>query len=107
MRGTLLSVPDDDVHYLYTSGYVPEETTYQGSGVPSPIEIRPDEICETPSLEICKEILFFHKTRLEYIGLRNSDASNRECCKACWRTILSEVDTESISEVRPQYFYYM
>jgi len=58
MRGTLLSVPDDDVHYLYTSGYVPEETTYQGSGVPSPIEIRPDEICETPSLEICKEILF-------------------------------------------------
>ncbi|MGQ4556833.1 argonaute/piwi family protein [Halobellus sp. GM3] len=106
MRGTLLSVPDDDVHYLYTSGYVPEETTYQGSGVPSPIEIRPDEICETPSLEICKEILFF--TKLDW---NTSDYAIRMPATVSVAkrvgTILSEVDTESISEVRPQYFYYM
>jgi hypothetical protein len=106
MRGTLLSIPEDDVHYLYTSGYVAEETTYQGSGVPSPIEIRPDKTCETPSLKLCKEIMFFTKldwNTSEYAIRMPATVSvaNRV------GSILSEVDTESISEVRPQYFYYM
>lgn len=106
MRGSLLSATDDDVHYLYTTGYVSEETTYQGSGIPAPIEIRPDRVCETPSLELCKEILFF--TKLDW---NTSEYSVRlpATISVAKRVgdILSEVDTESITDVRPQYFYYM
>ncbi|WP_273838607.1 hypothetical protein [Halococcus sp. PRR34] len=106
LRGTLFSSSNEDTHYLYTTGYIPEETTYQGSGVPAPIEIRPDRICETQSLKLCKEILLF--TKLDW---NTSEFSVRmpATIRVASRVgdVLSEVDTESVVDVQPQYFYYM
>lgn len=106
IRGSCLSIPDDDLHYLYTTGYVPEVATYEGSGIPEPIEVKPDEVCRTPPKELLEEVLFF--TKLDWntsdfavkmpVTLRVSRKVGR---------VLSEVDTAGLNDVKAQYFYYM
>ncbi len=105
LRGTLLSLPTEDRHYLYTTGYTPEMTTYEGSNIPEPIEIRPDQQCESSSDKICEEILFL--TKLDW---NTSDFSVKEpvTLKVSRKVskVLSEVDADP-SEASTQYFYYM
>jgi len=107
VRGTVLSVPEDDLHYLYTTGFVPEQMTYEGSNVPRPIEVVPDpEQCPTPADQLCREILFF--TKLDW---NTSEYSVRMpatlgVAKSVGK-VLSEPVTEEMDDVRPEYYYYM
>lgn len=107
LRGTLLSIPADDTHYLYTTGYVPEMVTWRGSGIPEPIEIKPDRVCKTPSLDLCEEIMFL--TKLDW---NTSEFSVKEPVTTGVARkvgdVLAEVDLETdADDVKVQYFWYM
>lgn len=105
MRGTLLSIPSDNVHYLYTTGYVPEVATYQGSNIPEPIEIRPDEQCESHYSTVCEEILFL--TKLDW---NTSDFAVKEpITLKVARKVSSVISEQGIDpqEADKQYYYYM
>lgn len=60
-RGRLLSIPADRRHYLFTTGYDAGVTTYEGSYIPGPIEIRPDETARTEPTKLCEEVLLLTK----------------------------------------------
>jgi len=107
LRGTLLSVPRDDTHYLYTTGYVPEMVTWRGSGIPEPVEIKPDEVCRTPSRELCEEVMFL--TKLDW---NTSEFSVKEPVTTGVARkvgdVLSEVDLKTAADdIEVQYFWYM
>lgn len=107
LRGTLFSIPADDTHYLYTTGYVPEMVTWRGSGIPEPIEIKPDEVCRTPSIELCEEIMFL--TKLDW---NTSEFSVKEpvTTRVARKvgSVLSEIDLEDdADDIGVQYFWYM
>lgn len=105
LRGTLLSIPSDDVHYLYTTGYVPEVATYEGSNIPEPIEIRPDIQCDSDAQTICEEILFL--TKLDW---NTSDFAVKEpITLKVARKVSDVIADEGINPVDAdkQYFYYM
>lgn len=107
MRGTLLSVPEDDVHYLYTVGYAPAMATWEGTGVPGPIKIEPDEeSCRTSGPELAEEIMFL--TKLDWnttefaVKMPITIKAGRKVA-----TVLSEVDEEDIDDLAIKYLYYM
>ncbi len=105
LRGTLFSVPNDDVHYLYTTGYVPEVATYEGSNIPEPIEIRPDIQAESDYKTICEEVLFL--TKLDW---NTSDFAVKEpITLKVPRKVGNVISEEGLdpSEAYKQYFYYM
>lgn len=105
LRGTLFSAKDDDVHYLYTTGYVPEVATYEGSNIPEPIEIRPDEQSESHYKTICEEVLFL--TKLDW---NTSDFAVKEpITLKVPRKVSNVISEEGINprEADKQYYYYM
>jgi len=105
LRGTLLSVPQDDIHYLYTTGYVPEVATYEGSNIPEPLEIRPDTQTESTYQKICEEILFL--TKLDW---NTSDFAVKEpITLKVPRKVGSVISEKGIdpTEADKQYYYYM
>jgi len=104
-RGRLFSVPDDDRHYLFTTGYAASVATYEGSNIPSPIEVRPDEFCETPSRQLCKEILFLTKLDWNTTALAVKMPVTIKIAKKVGR-VLSDVDADP-DQAQVQYFYYM
>ncbi len=62
LRGTVALPPGRAEYYLYTKGFVPEQSAYADSGTPNPIVIRPDEDVNYSSYrEICEEVLAFSK----------------------------------------------
>lgn len=62
LRGTLAIPPGEREYYLYTTGYVPEESVYNHSGTPNPIVIRPHSEYFTGDYNrLCEEILKFTK----------------------------------------------
>jgi hypothetical protein len=105
LRGTLFSVPDEDVHYLYTTGYVPEVATYEGSNIPEPIEIRPDLQSGSDYKTICEEVLFL--TKLDW---NTSDFAVKEpITLKVPRKVSNVISEEGIDpmEADKQYYYYM
>lgn len=104
-RGRLFSIPEDDRHYLFTTGYAASVTTYQGSNIPSPIEIRPDECCMTPSEELCKEILFLTKLDWNTTALAVKMPVTIKIARKVGR-VLSDVDANP-DDALVKYFYYM
>jgi hypothetical protein len=105
LRGTLFSIPAEDRHFLYTTGYTPEMATYEGSNIPEPIEIRPDKQCQSNSEKICKEILFL--TKLDW---NTSDFAVKEPVTLKVSRKVSDVLSEEYAdpkEASTQYFYYM
>lgn len=105
LRGTLLSIPDDNIHYLYTTGYVPEVATYEGSNIPEPIEIRPDTQTESNHKTICEEVLFL--TKLDW---NTSDFAVKEpITLKVPRKVSSVISEQGINPVEAdkQYYYYM
>jgi hypothetical protein len=57
-RGSMFSI--DDIHFLYTKGYVPELKTYPGVHVPAPFEVTKAR-GDSSYKQICKEILALTK----------------------------------------------
>jgi len=105
LRGTLLSVPEDNIHYLYTTGYVPEVGTYEGSNIPEPIEVRPDIQSESDYKTICEETLFL--TKLDW---NTSDFAVKEPITLKVPRKVSKVISEEGIDPRDadkQYYYYM
>lgn len=104
-RGRLLSIPDDDRHYLFTTGYDAGVTTYEGSNIPSPIEIRPDEYSETPSKELCREILFLTKLDWNTPDIAVKMPATIKIARRVGRVLSdSEADPD---EAEVKYYYYM
>lgn len=105
LRGTLLSVPEDDVHYLYTTGYVPEVATYEGSNIPEPIEIRPDSQCESDRDTICEDILLL--TKLDWNT--TEFAVKEPVTLKVSRKVSDVISEEGIdpAEAEKNYYYYM
>lgn len=106
LRGTMLTPPDRNEYYLYTTGFVSVIGAYQGYRVPSPIVIRPDEQSVTPIEEIAKEVLAFTKL----------DWNSSHFCKRIPVTIevsrsvggvLAEPETKKLKEIDPHYYFYM
>jgi len=62
LRGTLAIPPGRRECYLYTQGYVPEQSVYNGPGTPNPIVIHPhEEYFSQDYRRFCQEILSFTK----------------------------------------------
>lgn len=106
MRGTLAIPPEEEEYYLYTTGYVPEQTVYNGPATPNPIVIRPDSEYYTGDYRrICDEILAFSK-----LDWNNSDFCRRLPVTIHIANAVSEILAEpAASEVNLQthYYYYM
>jgi hypothetical protein len=105
LRGTLLSIPHDDIHYLYTTGYTPEMATYEGSNIPEPIEIRPDQQCESDREKLCREILFLTKLDWNTSDFAVKEPVTLKVSRKVSR-VLSETEADP-STADTQYFYYM
>jgi hypothetical protein len=105
LRGTLFSVPEDDIHYLYTTGYTPEMATYEGSNIPEPIEIRPGEWSESNREKLCREILFLTKLDWNTSDFAVKEPVTLKVSRKVSR-VLSETHADP-SEADTQYFYYM
>lgn len=105
LRGTLLSIPDDDIHYLYTTGYTPEMATYEGSNIPEPIEIRPDQHCASDREKLCREILFLTKLDWNTSDFAVKEPVTLKVSRKVSR-VLSEIGADP-STADTQYFYYM
>lgn len=62
LRGTVALPSGRDEYYLYTKGFIAEQSAYADSGTPNPIVIRPDdEVNYSSYREICEEVLAFSK----------------------------------------------
>lgn len=62
LRGTLAIPPREKEYYLYTTGFVPEQSVYNHAGSPNPLVIRPhQEYFSGDYLRICEEIMKFTK----------------------------------------------
>lgn len=104
-RGRLFSVPEDDRHFLFTTGYAASVGTYQGSNIPSPIEVRPDEYCETPSTQLCKEVLFLTKLDWNTTALGVKMPVTIKIAEKVGR-VLSDVDADP-DDAQVKYYFYM
>ncbi|ELZ32864.1 argonaute/piwi family protein [Halorubrum tebenquichense] len=106
LRGTLALPPDRSEGYLYTTGYVPEQSVYNGPGVPTPIVVKPhEEYFSGDYRRICREILTFTKL----------DWNSSDFCKRLPVTIgianavsdiLAEPNADDIN-LQTHYYYYM
>jgi hypothetical protein len=106
LRGTLALPPDESEGYLYTTGYVPEQSVYNGPGVPTPIVVSPhEEYFSGDYRRICREILTFTKL----------DWNSSDFCKRLPVTIgianevsdiLAEPNADDI-DLQTHYYYYM
>ncbi|QIO25289.1 hypothetical protein [Haloarcula sp. JP-L23] len=106
LRGTLAIPPEEREYYLYTTGFVPEQSVYNNPGTPKPLVLRPHpEYFSGDYHRICEEILKFTKL----------DWNSSDFCKRLPVTIgiadaVSEILAEpAASEVNLQthYYYYM
>jgi hypothetical protein len=106
LRGTLAIPPGEREYYLYTTGFVPEQSVYNNPGTPKPLVLRPHtEYFSGDYHRICEEILKFTKL----------DWNSSDFCKRLPVTIgiadaVSEILAEpAASDVNLQthYYYYM
>lgn len=104
-RGRLFSIPEDDRHFLFTTGYDASVTTYEGSNIPTPIEVRPDKFCETPPRQLCEEILFLTKLDWNTTALAVKLPVTLKVAQKVGR-VLSDVDADP-DDAGVQYYYYM
>jgi hypothetical protein len=79
--------------------------TYEGSNIPEPIEIRPDEECHSDRDKLCEEILFL--TKLDW---NTSDFAVKEPVTLKVSRKVSSVLSDNHADptnADKQYFYYM
>lgn len=106
VRGTLAIPPGRRECYLYTQGYVPEQSVYNGPGTPNPIVICPhEEYFSQDYRRFCQEILSFTKL----------DWNSSDFCKRLPVTlgiaqkvggILAEPEASDVN-LDTHYYYYM
>lgn len=106
LRGTLVIPPGENEYFLYTTGYVPEQSVYNHAGTPNPLKIRPHSEYFTGDYHrVCNEILKFTKL----------DWNSSDFCQSRPVTISIANDVSGIlaepkaSEINLQshYYYYM
>ena len=106
LRGTLVIPPDEREYYLYTTGFVPEQSVYNAPSTPNPIVVRPHQDYFTGNYQrICEEILSF--TKLDW---NSSDFCKRRPVTIGIADAVSDILAEpEASEVNLQthYYYYM
>lgn len=106
LRGTVAIPPGEREYYLYTTGFVPEQSVYDGPGAPTPIVVRPHEDYFSGDYRrVCREILSF--TKLDW---NSSDFCKRlpvtiEIADAV-SDILAEPNADDIN-LDTHYYYYM
>lgn len=106
LRGTVVTPPGQEEHYLYTKGFVPALETYPGPNIPEPLIVQPDkEISDSPYQDICEEILAFTKldwntsdfSKKNPVTIRVSDAVSN---------ILAEASARDMT-IDSHYYFYM
>lgn len=106
LRGTLVIPPDEREYYLYTTGFIPEQSVYNAPSTPNPIVVRPHQDYFTGDYQrICEEILSF--TKLDW---NSSDFCKRRPVTIEIADAVSDILAEpEASEVNLQthYYYYM
>lgn len=107
LRGTVALPPGRKEYYLYTKGFVPEQSAYDDSGTPNPIVVRPhNEVNSSSYRIICEEILAFSKL----------DWNSSDFCKKLPVTVeisdaVSDILAEPLAnelheEIFPYHYYY-
>jgi hypothetical protein len=106
LRGTLAIPPGEREYYLYTTGFVPEQSVYNDPATPNPIVVRPHREYFTGDYQrICQEVLSF--TKLDW---NSSDFCKRLPVTISIANAVSKILAEpEASEVNLQthYYYYM
>lgn len=106
LRGTLITPPAQEEHYLYTKGFVPSLATYPGPNIPEPLIVKPDnEISDTSYQEICEEILAF--TKLDW---NTSDFSKKKPVTIRVSRAVSNILAEASAremDIDSHYYFYM
>jgi len=106
LRGTLAIPPNEKEYYLYTTGYVPEQSVYNHGGTPNPLVIRPDKKYFTGDyLRICEEILKFTKLDWNSSHFCKSKPVTLSIADAVG-SILAEPTAESVN-LDSHYYHYM
>ena len=107
LRGTLLSSPRRNQHYLYTTGYIPTLGTYPAPRIPIPVVVRTDpDTNSTPIQEICKEILAFTKLDWNSSHFCKKLPVTIEVSRAVG-SILAETRASKMKDIDPHYYFYM
>ena len=106
LRGTLAIPPGEREYYLYTTGFVPEQSVYNNPGTPKPLVLRPHpEYFSGDYHRICEEILKFTKL----------DWNSSDFCKRLPVTIgIADAVSDILAEpaasninLQTHYYYYM
>lgn len=106
LRGTIAIPPGEQEYYLYTTGFVPEQSVYNNPGTPKPLVIRPHPEHFTGNYRrISEEILKFTKL----------DWNSSGFCKRLPVTIgIADAVSEILAEpaaadinLETHYYYYM
>ena len=79
--------------------------TYEGSNIPEPIEIRPDQHCASDREKLCREILFLTKLDWNTSDFAVKEPVTLKVSRKVSR-VLSEIGADP-STADTQYFYYM
>jgi hypothetical protein len=105
LRGTLLSLKDDTMGFLFSTGFVPSLKTYPGFSVPKALEIKPFNL-DTSLVQVCKEILSFTKldwnNTFVYLRMPVTIHISRKVGQ-----VMSETEAHKFSELDSHYYFYM
>lgn len=105
IRGTLISHPQLNDNFFYTTGFVPCINTYPGLGVPYPVNIR----CEVQSSDIkqiCQEILSFTKLDWNNTFIYRKDPVTLSVSRKVGN-VLSESIARDCKYLDTHYYHYM
>lgn len=106
LRGTLAIPPGEKEYYLYTTGFVPEQSVYNHGGSPNPLVIRPHpEYFTGDYLRICEEVMKFTKLNWNSSDFCQSDPVTLSIADAVG-DILAEPAAEDVN-LDSHYFHYM
>lgn len=106
-RGTLLTLDEGARHFLFTSGYIPELSTYPGPHVPAPVElIFQGDRSPNAIREACMEVLALGRLNWNTSDLRSSQPVTLGFARRVGG-IMAEYGLMSEKDPDPSYRYYM
>lgn len=105
LRGTLLSLKDESIGFLFTTGFVPSLQTYPGFSIPKALQIKPF-VLDSSLIKVAKEILSFTKldwnNTFVYSKMPVTISVSRKV-----GSVMSETEAQKIQDLDSHYYFYM
>ncbi|QLC49401.1 hypothetical protein HWN40_03550 [Methanolobus zinderi] len=105
LRGTFLSLKDESIGFLFTTGFVPSLGTYPGFSIPSALKIKPFNL-DTSLLQVCQEIISLTKldwnNTFVYSKMPVTISVSRKVGK-----VMGETEAQNMEYLDPHYYFYM